>query len=217
MFCRKCGAEIEEGAKFCIRCGTPVAGDGAAGNPAANTAVKSGGEKKDNRKWFGIGAIALVCIAIWGLISLFKGSGGGLDSPEEAFDTYFEGFWGHDFDLMLSVSPDFEVKYEGGESAVRAQLQKNYDNQVRDYVSNGYRFTFKATGHTMLDKDEVKRVEKEMSEAYDARIKLSAAAIIDYNIIMKYEGTEKVSSLSSGYAVKYKGKWYYLNVADSSM
>ncbi|OGO07941.1 MAG: hypothetical protein A2Y92_04210 [Chloroflexi bacterium RBG_13_57_8] len=33
MFCAKCGAPLEEGAKFCPKCGTPVAATGAP--PAA--------------------------------------------------------------------------------------------------------------------------------------------------------------------------------------
>ncbi|HXW67891.1 MAG TPA: zinc ribbon domain-containing protein [Thermoplasmata archaeon] len=41
MFCQKCGAQLPDGAQFCFKCGTPVAGGAGAAAPAAATASSS--------------------------------------------------------------------------------------------------------------------------------------------------------------------------------
>ena len=49
MFCKKCGAKIKDGTKFCPKCGSPV-------SPAAY--------KKSPPKW-AIGAAAVVVAGFW--------------------------------------------------------------------------------------------------------------------------------------------------------
>lgn len=36
MFCKKCGAQIRQNAKFCAKCGTPVPAASTAGSPPAS-------------------------------------------------------------------------------------------------------------------------------------------------------------------------------------
>jgi uncharacterized membrane protein len=48
MFCQKCGAELEEGAKFCNNCGAPV---DAAGTPAAAPAPAPAPAPKAPEEW----------------------------------------------------------------------------------------------------------------------------------------------------------------------
>lgn len=63
MFCKKCGAKIKDGTKFCPKCGSPV-------SPAAN--------KKVSSKW-AMGAAAVVVAAI---LAVGIGSIGGKDKTE---------------------------------------------------------------------------------------------------------------------------------------
>lgn len=255
MFCTKCGAEIQEGAKFCVHCGNPVAGGGytpettpaagnpmvngtadnpasvpAGGNPAANGATDNpaavpvmrnpvinrtwngSGVKPDRRKLYIVGALALIAVVIFALTSLFKGPKGGSDSPEEAFEAYMNGYWEHDFDRMLEAYPAFYIKGHGGEDRLKDTIGRNYEVQVADYVAAGYIFSYKATGHTILDKEKIEEVERGINNEIDSKASFSAVATVDYQIIMDYGDVHKTSSMSSGYAVKYKGKWYYFNV-----
>ena len=274
MFCTKCGARIQEGAKFCIHCGNPVAGGAvnnpetvpvagnpvagevvnnpeavpAAGNPMAGEVVNNpetvpyagnpvaggtvnnpggvpyvgnpvinrtgngSGAKPNRRKLYMIGALALIAVVIFAITSLFRGSGAGLGSPEEALEAYLNGYWEHDFDRMLEAYPDFRIKADGGRDRLKETIQRNYDVQIAEYVDAGYLFTYRAIGHTILDRDEAERVEQDVNDTFGVDVSFSAVATVEYQMIMNYEGTEKISSMTGGYAVKYKGKWYFFNV-----
>lgn len=207
-YCYKCGAEMDEKDGFCSECGAAV--------------VELGGKKKNltgsetgkifrvvsgNRKLFGLGVIALIVILV--LVSLMKGSGAGFKSPEAAFEAWMNGFNHHDFDLMLRAEPDFQIEYEGGKTKLKETIQRNYDNDVAGRYDHPYRY--KAVGHSMLDKDEAKKFEQKINEEFSTNVKFSAVATVDYELIMEYEGGELSSEGTSGYAVKYKGKWYYFN------
>lgn len=216
MYCIKCGNELKEGMKFCTKCGTPVVGNTGTGEPAKTSVGSEVGKRpkaiSGNKKVFGIGAVAaLIVILVLG--SLMKGSGAGFSSPEKAMEAYLDGFSHADFDRMLKAYPDFVVKYNGGKDSLLEGIQSNYNGQFGDYADQGYEFVYKATGHSMLDKDEAKKVEQEINDAFDINVKFPDVATIDYEIIMTHGAETTVSdSHIGGYAVKYKGKWYYFNV-----
>ena len=120
------------------------------------------------------------------------------------------GYCLHDFDLTLQAEPDFVIEYEGGEARLKETLQKNYEDDIAIYPNAGT-FKFEATGHTMLGKDEEKEVEQAMCDKYNVDIKISAAAVIDHRLVDLSDGSAGDIG-TSGYAFKYKRKWYYLNV-----
>lgn len=211
-FCRKCGAELKEGVAFCGACGTAVVElTGKKNNLAGSETGKIFRAVSGNRKVFGLGVIALIVILVLG--SLMKGSGSGFSSPEKAMEAYLDGFSHADFDRMLKAYPDFVVKYNGGKDSLLEGIQSNYNGQFGDYADQGYEFVYKAASHSILDKDEAKIVENEINLAFDTNVSFSAVATVDYKIIMKYNGktTENPAVYTATYALKYKGKWYYLN------
>ncbi len=166
--------------------------------------------KPGKKKVIIIGAVAVVLALIMLLKGGGSGAGSGLSSPEEAFDAWMTGFCLHDFDLTLQAEPDFVIEYEGGEARLKETLQKNYEDDIAIYPNAGT-FKFEATGHTMLGKDEEKEVEQAMCDKYNVDIKISAAAVIDHRLVDLSDGSAG-DILTSGYAFKYKRKWYYLNV-----
>lgn len=85
-----------------------------------------------------------------------------------------------------------------------------YNNQIAQY-GDGYSFTWKATGHTLLSKDELKELTQRINNQYGTKVKLSAAAVI-HNQLINIDDSKVSSSGTSGYAFKYKGKWYCLNI-----
>lgn len=166
--------------------------------------------KPGKKKVIIIGAVAVVLALIMLLKGGRSGAGSGLSSPEEAFDAWMTGFCLHDFDLMLQAEPDFVIEYEGGEAGLRAKLQKNYENDIAIYPNAGT-FKFEATGHTMVEKDRVKEVEQMLCDEFNVDIKISAAAVIDHRLVDLSDGSAGDIG-TSGYAFKYKRKWYYLNM-----
>ena len=166
--------------------------------------------KPGKKKVIIIGAVAVVLALIMLLKGGGSGAGSGLSSPEEAFDAWMTGFCLHDFDLMLQAEPDFVIEYEGGEAGLRAKLQKNYEDDIAIYPNAGT-FKFEATGHTMVEKDRVKEVEQMLCNEYNVDIKISAAAAIDHRLVDLSDGSAGDIG-TTGYAFKYKRKWYYLNM-----
>ena len=166
--------------------------------------------KPGKKKVIIIGAVAVVLALIMLLKGGRSGAGAGFSSPEEAFDAWMTGYCLHDFDLTLQAEPDFVIGYEGGEAGLRAKLQKNYENDIAIYPNAGT-FKFEATGPTMVEKDRVKEVEQMLCDEFNVDIKISAAAVIDHRLVDLSDGSAGDIG-TSGYAFKYKRKWYYLNV-----
>ena len=230
MFCRKCGAEIPDGAKFCAVCGVPAQADAAhagsnlaSGKPALNVRgqkpVATAAAKSGNKKPLLIGIAALVVLVLL-IVVLVKGcaggsSGSGFRSPEEAFEAFFNGYSEQDFERMMQAFPDFWIEYFGGEEAERQQLQRNYENDWVPLYEGGLQYTHcRATGHTLLSEEEVAQIEQEINDDFGVDIHVTEAATIEYELINNYgstKETEEVSSHTGGYAYKYDGKWYYTN------
>lgn len=205
-YCYKCGAEMDEEDGFCPECGAAVVELAGKKKSVAKNLSESKIKKK-SIAMLGIGAIAFIVILAIALLT--KGSGAGFSSPEKAFEAWLNGYNHHDFDLMLRAEPDFQIEYEGGKTQLKETLQRNYDNDVAGRSDHQYRY--EAIGHTVLDKDEAKEFEQKISKEFDTNVKFSAVATVDYELIMEYEDGELRSASIGGYAIKYKGKWYYIN------
>ena len=233
MFCSKCGAEIQAGAKFCSVCGTPApANDAGAGNKttplkpglhasAPNVGAGAAGKARNNKPLL-VGAMALVVVVVLLVVLLkgcaggsAKGSKGGFNSPEEAFEAFFNGYSSQDFDLMMSAFPDFWIEYFGGEEAERALLQSNYENDWAGVYADGLQYiSYRATGHTMVSDEEAAQVEKDINDGFSVDVHVTEAATVDYELTKNWgptKDTEDTSAYTGGYAYKYEGKWYYYN------
>lgn len=218
MFCTNCGAETQDDAKFCVKCGKPLEEISMTNNTAAIPKINLPKViKLGNKKLLTIGAAALaVIILITALSVTLSGRKAGLSSPEEACEAYFDGYSHADFDRMLKSYPQFFIEDGDGKDSLIKGIQNNYDNQFGKYVEQGYEFKYNATGYLMLEKDAAKRVEDTINSIYDSDESLSDVALVDFEIIMKLDGKVKgtPSYHAGGYAFKYKGKWYYINLLD---
>lgn len=172
--------------------------------------------KLSKKKLSMIGGIAFLIVVILVISSLLKGSGSGFSSPEKAYDAWNRGYYQHDFDLALKAWPDFDIEYRGGEAGVRAALQSWYDDEGLAEMLAEYdtAYRYEAVGHTNLSKSEVEELSQKMTNFYGRDIKISDVATIDRKFITIVNGEESTSQKETekeeyGYAVKYKGKWYY--------
>lgn len=198
-FCRKCGAELKEGVAFCGACGTAVVElTGKKNNLAGSETGKIFRAVSGNRKVFGLGIIALIVILVLG--SLMKGSGAGFSSPEKAFEAYRNGQAHHEFDQMIKAYPDFVIKYYGG----KGEFKEAWD---REYGNGADSFTYKAVDHSTLDKNTAEEIEQKINNAFGSNVKISDVAKITYRLV---NDEIETGFVTGGYAVKYKGKWFYI-------
>lgn len=101
MFCRKCGQEIRQGAKFCVKCGTPVSAQQPTQTKKTQTplptAAGSNKAKKEKKSTGGKGIIiGLICgivvalAVIVGLLIFYQTS---VKEASEEKDTKIEDEW----------------------------------------------------------------------------------------------------------------------------
>ena len=237
MFCKNCGAELQENAKFCPKCGTLVAEkpQAGAGTPATNdltakpsafsadaAAQRAGFAARGNRGAVGtkatpkmlrllaIAAVALVAIIVF--VNVLKGGGSGFGSPEEAFEAYYNGMVQQDYDRSLKAMPDFVIAYLGGEDGAKAYLQQSYRDSYQQYIENGDQITYKAPGSMEAD-SAIDIIEPDLNNWFGTDVKLDGLAEVKYEFIAQNEdtGTDYSDSGYTEYGIKYKGKWYFVD------
>ena len=72
-FCQKCGAQLNEGSNFCIRCGAPVPGSVAGASPIAPTQAA---EPPKSMATTLLLALLLGIMGIWGIGHFYLGKAG---------------------------------------------------------------------------------------------------------------------------------------------
>lgn len=111
MYCRACGAPLEQGARFCRSCGAPAP---ESEQPVllvqpdiAQTGKKRGGSA--GKFWLGLLAGVLCCAIAAGVFALCrkggaetKLEGSGFDSPEAAMQAYLDGLLNGDAEKAIS-------------------------------------------------------------------------------------------------------------------
>lgn len=175
--------------------------------------------KLNKKKLSMIGGIAFFIVVIFVVSSLLKGSGSGFRSPEKAYNAWNKGYYLHDFDLALKAWPDFDIESRGGEAGVRAQLQSWYDDEGLGEMLTEYggAYRYEAVGHSTLVKSDVEDLSRRLTDYYGREIKVSDVAIIERKFVSIDDGEERISEKpadkeENGYAIKYKGKWYYFTL-----
>lgn len=130
MFCRNCGAQLSEDAKFCNSCGVEVA------NSLKTDCIGSISVLPDKTKKRYIGIIAVVAVVIL-LAALFFGGGKGY---EKTIDNFFEGLFEADGELFVSaLSEEYieeQLEYYGyrNKAVLIEKLQDNLDDLTEEYA-----------------------------------------------------------------------------------
>lgn len=130
MFCKNCGAQLSDGAKFCNSCGASINGTPSTSDNTIPTT------NKNTKKKFPIGIIAIVAVVI-AAIYLFSGSGG---SYEKTVDNFFEGLFEADGKLFVStfseafIEEQIESNGYRNKAVLTERLQDNLDELAEEYV-----------------------------------------------------------------------------------
>lgn len=150
MFCKNCGTQLSEEAKFCNTCGVAIANDLPA-NSSPMGDVPSYNTKKKRT-----GIIAVVAVIILGIALIFGGGAG----YEKTIDDFFEGLFEGDSELFVSVLSDDlveeQIDYYGyrNEAVLIEKLQDNMDDLAEEYVDElGKNWKYK---YEIVDVEEYK-------------------------------------------------------------
>lgn len=212
MFCRNCGAELKGGAKFCPKCGTPVAADPAGGNGAAGQSPASRIQQAKRPPYLAIGAIViaviLVLLIIFGLRSCI--GGGNYERPVKAL---VEGIEKQDGDKILSAFSDEMLDvmedqsgYDRDEMADMMESMFSMAYIGADLDEENFKLDYKVTDDKDLSKGKIKDIEEEYKNQ-DMDIKIKDAKELEVELIAEIDGEEDTQEFSLT-VVKIGGSWY---------
>jgi len=112
MKCKNCGFELDEGARFCRKCGTavPTATETKPKQRAWNLPDLSGLWK--NRRlftWIGVGAAAVLVLVLILCLTTCGGKKTGFQTPDEVFDAAIEALVNGDGDRLYEMTKTSEA------------------------------------------------------------------------------------------------------------
>lgn len=190
MFCEKCGTQIIDGTKFCIKCGAPVS---TSVNPR---------KKLSTGAIIGIiaGVIAVVLV-ILALCGVFGGARG-YRSQEDLFEDYFDAVEDRDYHKLVRMfSPDL-IEYASEEwdlSSERSLMQK-LDDWYYDY------YGLEVENWHICEVDEYDRSDIQELREYG----VDADELIDVYVLARFEdGNEYDIDFD---LAKVNGKWYIIEI-----
>ena len=102
MFCKYCGAELAEDAKFCMQCGAGLDESEPATEPIA-------AKPKANKKIIAVAAAALAVVAALIVFLCVKNNGVNA-SPEAVAEAYLVSLYEFDAETQVKCWPDFMIK-----------------------------------------------------------------------------------------------------------
>ncbi len=220
MFCKKCGAQVKDGAKFCHKCGFVMTPSPSMNSPewGQSGAVKITPPKKSKKPLILILVIAAILIiaAIAVLVILFvlpklTDSGNGVSSGEKAIETYLEAYAEEDADTMMNLVPadvleNIQDEYNLDEKGLRKAVE-NYLSEKSDEFSD----------NKIEEFTEAEEQKRSMFQEY-----MDDAGIDDYidadkvDELIEYEAvTDSDRTWSEVVAFQYDDSetWYSLNAA----
>ncbi len=220
MFCRNCGAQLKEGAKFCPKCGTPVTqtqstagqqydvqpGQDLREGPGLSGAA--GVKKTKKAPAFAIGAVIILVIAVILIVRACAG-GGGYEKP---IRNLMEGIENRDIDQLLKAFPDemFEDDNENERDEIAEEIENafNYSIGSVHLFDIDYKLSYEIDDEFDLSDREVKEIEDQF-EGEDIDVTVKAGKEVDLTMTISiealdYEGDQQMTLE----VIKIGGSWY---------
>lgn len=204
MFCRKCGAPLNENAQFCPKCGATTlqtAGASAGGNVAQAS-------KKRKIPYLAIGAIVVALLVVLLLIRAIFGGGG----YKKAIDRYFKAIEKQDGGKFIeTMIPQKVIK----------KMDKDEKSDFEDMVEQAFgyfgeddkvKIEYKILDTEKLDKSELKDINElaeRMEDKCDVKLgKIKTAKKVHVKVTIYVNGDKEGSDKTDIPVVKIGGKWY---------
>lgn len=206
MFCGKCGAENDNGATFCVKCGAAINSEQM--EPDNNvTDVKA---KKKDRKVGIIVAVVIIAVALIVIFTLFGGRG-----YKSTVKKYFDASMNADAKAIINLIPEEVMKkaledegYDKDEMNLfieewEKELEKAMD-KIDDSVGEGWKMNYEITDTEDITGKDLKEI-KEDYEDYD--IEISEAKKVEVEVTVKVKDKEN-SKTAKLYLIKVGRIWY---------
>lgn len=206
MYCGKCGAENDNGAKFCTTCGAVINGDK---EKTDNENLNKNSTSK-NRKVGIVTAVVVAAVVIAVIVSLFGGR-----SYKSTVKKYFNASMKADAKSIVKLIPDevidkalqdegydkedIELFLEEGEKELQKELDK-----IDEYIGDGWKMTYDIVETEDITGKDLKEV-KEDYEGYD--IDINAAKKVEVEVTVK-AGDNENSDTTNLYLIKVGRGWY---------
>ena len=219
MFCKYCGENNVDGAKFCKNCRKPLMTTSSADGTAAgyNPGMTPGytPTSQQNHKKTGIIAIvaivAAVLIAVAVIFSIFHAVKG--RSPEKTVDQLVTSLFKLDADGIIDTFPKEAVnklKEEGNWDDEYDDLVSGIESlaqSVGDYVDLEKMCSYKITETKDATKDEIAEIQEDYDdEGIDVKIKDAKIITVELTINIPIYGSETDSE--DIVVIKIGNSWY---------
>lgn len=204
MFCTKCGAQNDNRAKFCIKCGEKLESTGVtvtkSGPPALN------GLLQDKRKLITVIAGALAVILLFSLV--FGGRGW-----KKTANKFMEAFTELDAKGMVEMMPDKLLEKALEEEGYSKKDLKFLIEELQDELDSAmgymemfgeYKLDYKVRGAEDVSKDDLADLKEMYSEL---GIKVSGAKEVEVEMTIEVMGMSQSESLEL-VVIKIGRSWY---------
>lgn len=205
MFCGKCGAKNEDGAKICAQCGAALEETAPVSTGAAAPAAS------DKNKKVGIIAVAVVAvIVILLLVKLFSGMGGGASKVATKFvDSMFDGNGKAIINLLPNAVVDELVDQSGYDS--KKEYIEDVDDTLKSLIKmldkeyDKWKVTSKVTDEDDVSNKTLRSLKERYEDDYD--LKVTEAKEIELKLTATIDG-DKEDAEATVTVVKIGSKWY---------
>lgn len=222
-FCKNCGAELNDDAAFCGRCGTQAESctscsccDACQTSPAPADTNGFAGKinqfidqlKKKDKKALGILAgIAAALILIFVLVLCLSGGG-----PENALDTYFDVMYRGKISKVEKIAPEkYWKSLDEDMDEIEDNMKTLYKMRIRgleDEYGDNIKISYKITDKDEVTKNTLNEMKDNIKSKYDIPKKTVTDAC-ELEIELTIKGDEdKETREGSFFVVKVDGDWY---------
>ena len=224
MFCRKCGTENPNDARFCSNCGTPMSSgvamdNGQSENPTSTAERPEPMPRKPKGKHSGV-IIAIVAVLVVSLIAsavfFTRVIGIGGRSYEDTIDEMVEAVNDADIEAFLKLIPKEVIihvleqeGYTGSKKELLEQAQELLQNEWNN--SQGSTLISEAVDvdYEILDAEDVKgdALDSLKEEYKAAGVRVSAAKNVSVRFTIEAFGFSQ-DTIQNVPLIKVRGSWY---------
>lgn len=205
MFCGKCGAQNEEGAAFCEKCGAALKKP-----PEDLGTAPAAGNRKNKNRFLGVVAVLVVVAVIIAAVVLMNR--GGKSTPEAA-ENMVNVLLSGDPKAFLDLLPPKLVKAMMEEEGLKnkAELAEVFsdsmDNVTKLVERSGVKFKAKATGKSAGNVDTT--ALKEARNTYgEYGMKVTSYTYVDVELTARLDGETATIPVNYVPVAKIDGAWY---------
>lgn len=214
-FCGNCGNQVEEGAKVCGNCGTPVVNDDGKMSVSDVPGIsyvdpeKKAKNKKRAKLVLGAGALVIVLVIAFNIISGFVGYKGAVRKVMNAYKDY-------NVDALVDMSSDLYLFY-GDDSYIEYYFEESVSNDLEDFedrVGHKYKISYEITeAYTVSDRKFNELIDSlSYYEDFDTDI-ISKIMVVEIEVTAK-EGKKTSTKSKELYLTKESGAWKLLYLYD---